>query len=248
MSDSLVKINQKLIEVLSKEKGYFGRVYTWGQLPTKYEYIGYELNSDFLPTLQKMSEEQRKNLVKIINYFDIHASSLKKMLDSDKKESPYDFYSEWAWSHFMTIVMFGMLEVAVKITNCARYKDNNNLYLKKYESIKNFLEMFLSQKIREDITKTYKTEDGAILSSFSEVIKHLWDEIRSGFIHEAGVHYKGLEWNTLKGLGSEENPITIEIDVPMQELIQITWQAILNSYGYTGSLSLPKCKTAILEN
>ena len=238
MSEDLLKINLKLLEILSQEKGYFGRIDTFGQRPTKYEYIGYKLDTDFLPTLKKMSEGQKINLVKIINYFDIHASSLKKMLNSDKKESLYDVYSKWAWSHFMTVVMFGMLEVAVKITSCAEYKDKNKLYLKKYESIKKFLETFLSQKIRDDIASRYKTEEGTKLGSFSEVIKHLWDEIRSGFIHEAGVHSKGLEWYTFKGLGSKEDPLTIETDVPMEELMQITWQAILNSCGYTGLLCL----------
>jgi hypothetical protein len=48
-----------------------------------------------------------------------------------------------------------------------------------------------------------------------------------------------MEWTTLRGIGSQEDPIVLGSDVPMQELLQITWQAILNSYGYTGQLILP---------
>ena len=232
--------NKKLIEILSKEKGYFGRVNTWRQSPTEYEYVGYELDTDFSQTLQSMSENQRKNLSRIINYFEIHVNPLKKMLDGDTNKTLYGLYSEWAWSHFMTVVMFGMLEFAVKLIPCAKYDSKG--YLRKYVSTKSFMETYLSEDVRNDIVKRYKTETGNKLNSFAEVIDHLWHEIRSGFIHEAGIHSKGLEWGTLKGMGTQKDPITIETDIPIQELMQITWQAILNSYGYKGLLKLPKYK------
>jgi hypothetical protein len=237
--EDLEKIEQKLVEVLSQEKGYFGQIYTWGQRPTKYEYVGYELSVDFMSILPTLSEEERVCLVKIINYFEIHAAPLQKML-SERKETLQDIYSDWAWSHFMTVVMFGMLEVAVKLSPCAEYDSRG--YLRKYVSIRNFLETNLPQTTRDGIVKRYKTETGATLNSFSEVIEHLWDEIRSGFVHEAGIHYKGLEWSTLSGMGSKDDPIKFETDVPMQELLQMTWQAILNSFGYKGLLKLPKYK------
>ena len=243
MSEKELKnINSKLIDVLSEDKGYFGRINTWEQRLTKYEFIGYKLDTDFLTILDKMSPEQKKNLVKIINYFDIHAGSLKRMLVEDKKESLYDFYSEWAWSHFMTVVMFGMLEVAVKITDCVVWNNKKKRYINKHKSIKSFLETYLPQNIRNDLVKKYKTEDDITLNSFSEVVEHLWIEIRSGFIHDAGINYKGLEWTTFEGVGTKEDPITIGEDVPMQELMKITWLAILRSYGYQGSLELPKYK------
>ena len=236
------KVCGKLVEVLSDEKGYFGRVDTWGQRPTKYEYIGYELDTDFLPTLETMSGGQIKNLVKIINYFDIHAGSLKRIMVGDTKESLHDFYSEWAWSHFMTVVMFGMLEVAVIVTPQVVWKDKSKGYINKYKSIEFFLKTYLPQDLKEDLTKRYKTEEGRALSSFSEVITHLWEEIRSGFIHEAGVHCTRLEWSSLRGIGTREDPITIDTSVPMQEFMQITWLAILRSYGYQGLLELSKYK------
>lgn len=244
MTYNLQEINNKLIDILSQEKGYFGKVYTWGQRSTDYEFVGYELDTDFFETLKNMSDEQVKNLVRIINYFEIHVGPLKKMLGDNKKETTLDFYSEWAWSHFMTVVMFGILEVAVKINPCVKYKDKNKKYIAKCESIKLFLETYLPQDVRNSLTERYKTENGVKLQSFAEVIKHLWNEIRSGFIHEASVYYKGLEWSTLKGVGSKEDPLTIETDVPVQELMQITWQAILNSYGYIGLLRLPKYKNS----
>jgi len=243
MQTEFDKINKKLSDILSQESGYFGRIDTWGQRPTKYEYVGYELDIDFMPTLQSLSEEERRSFVRIINYFEIHANPLKKMLNDNSKQTLYDFYSEWAWSHFMTVIMFGMLEVAVKSSpSCIVWQDQKKGKIKKSASIKLFLETFLSQDIRDDIAKRYKTEDNKKLNSFSKVIEHLWKEVRSGFIHEAGVHYIGMEWTTLSGIGSKEDPIKIAADVPMQELLQITWQAILNSYGYKGLLKLSKYK------
>jgi hypothetical protein len=240
--EELEKIKDKLIDVLSQEKGYFGRVDTWGQRPTKYEHIGYELDLDIMPTIESLSEKDRKCLVKIINYFEIHANPLRKMIEGDSKQGLYDFYSEWAWSHFMTVVMFGMLEVAVKNTpSCIVWRNQQKGHIEKYKSIELFLETNLSQNIRDDIAKRYKTENNLNLNSFSDVIKHLWNEIRSGFIHEAGVHYKGMEWSTFGGgMGTKEDPIKLQTDVPMQELLQITWQSILNSFGYSGLLKLPR--------
>ena len=189
-----------------------------------------------------MSNDQKSNLIKIINYFEIHANPLKKMIsvNENQVEILYDIYSKWAWSHFMTVIIFGMLEVAVKITPCAEY--DNRGHLKKYISIKSFLETYLPETTKIDITKRYQTTDGIRLKSFEDVVKHLWNNIRSGFIHDAGIESKGMEWSTLKGIGSKGDPIVISEDVPVQELMQITWQAILNSYGYNGSLKLPKYK------
>jgi len=244
MEANLIKTNQKLVEVLGKEKGYFGRVNTYGQRPTKYEYIGYELTEDFMPILEKMSEEQRKNLVKIINYFEMHVNPLRKLLNTDGDSGLYDLYSEIAWSHFMTVVMFGMLEVAVKLTSCAKY--DKKKYLIKLKSIKCFLETNLSQGIKDNISARYRVEKNLSttkINNFSDVIDHLWSEIRSGFIHEAGLQSKGLEPMVFgDGDGSESNPIRVESDVPMHEFLKITWQAILNSYGYKGLLKSPTLK------
>ena len=238
----LKKLNDKVIDILSKDKGYFGRIDTLGQRPEKYEYIGYELDTDFSSTLKTMSSKQKENLIKIINYFDIHAGSLRRMLTIDKKELLHDFYSELAWSHFMTVVMFGVLEVGVKITPCVIWTNEKKKYIKKYESIKFFLETYLPQSTIDDLVKKYKTESGTTLNSFSEVVEHLWLEIRSGFIHDAGIHHKGLEWTIFEGMGTKEDPFKIHEDVPMQEFMRITWLAILKSYGYQGSLNLPKYK------
>jgi hypothetical protein len=144
----------------------------------------------------------------------------------------------------MTVVMFGMLEVAVKnFPSCVVWKNQQKGYIDKYKSIEAFLVKFLPENTRDDVSKRYKTENNTILNSFTDVTRHLWEEIRSGFVHEAGVHYKGMEWTTLGGgTGTKEDPIKLETDVPMQELLQITWQAILNSFGYKGLLKLPRYK------
>jgi len=66
----------------------------------------------------------------------------------------------------------------------------------------------------------------------------LWSQIRSGFIHDAGIEAIGLEWITIEGSGTKDNPIKLKQNVPIQEFLRMTWQAILNSYGYKGSLEL----------
>lgn len=245
MSNDLEKINRKLVEIFSQEKGYFGRVFSWGQGSTEYNYIGYELTEDFLSTLQKMSDSQRENLIRIINYFDIYALPLKTLLVTNEKEKLYSFNYETAWSHFMTVIMFGMLEIAVK--------GKRGYFLnKKREKIKNFLEINLPKEIKESIAERYHVEEifkyKKKIQNFSDVVDHLWDQIRSGFIHDVGIEARGLEWGWLEGIGTKENPITFKSDVPMQELLQITWQAILNSYGYKGILKLPKLKNIEKKN
>jgi len=239
MSNDLEKINRKLVEILSQEKGYFGRVFTWGQGPAEYEYIGYEFTEDFFSTLQKMSGDQRENLIRIINYFEIYALPLKNLLVTSEKEQLYRFNYETAWSHFMTVIMFGMLEIAVK--------GKRGYFLnKKREKIKNFLEINLPREIKVSIAERYSIEEifeyKKKIQNFSDVVDHLWDQIRSGFIHDVGIESRGLEWHWPEGIGTKDSPITFKSDVPMQELLQITWQAILNSYGYKGVLKLPKIK------
>jgi len=237
MIKSIEQINLKLIEILAPEQGYFGRVFTWGQKPTKYEYIGYKLSEDFLPTLKKMSENQRKNLRIIMVYFEIHAKPLKKLLDVEKEEDDYKYESEVAWSQFMTIIMFGVLEIAVK-------EKRGNRLNNKLVKIKIFLETYLAKEVKDSIAERYKVEDifkyEKQIDNFSDVVDHLWYQIRSGFIHDVGIESRGLEWHRLEGFGTKENPIKLKSDVPMQELLQITWQAILNSYGYKGVLKLPR--------
>lgn len=246
MPIDLEGINKKLIEILSHDRGYFGRVFTWGQTPSKYEYIGYELTDDFLPILQKMSQEQIKNLMTIINYFEIHANPLKKILEIRQEEQPYKLYSEIAWSHFMTIVMFGMLEVAVRIQPNIKF-DKKGFLIDKGNGIKNFLEKYLPQDVKKNIVDRYYVDNLFSYKkpvNFNEVVDHLWNKIRCSFIHDAGIESKGLEWAILEGIGTKEEPITIKSDVPMQEWLQRAWEAILNSYGYKGQLEPSKIKSS----
>lgn len=230
------KFNGNLIEMIGPECGFFGRVNTWGQRPTEYEYIGYVLSQDFLPTLKQISPEQRKLLAMIMIYFEMHMRPLKRLLEKEK-EHLYNFYSDHAWSHFATMVMFGMLEIAVK--------GERGIWLKsKGVRIREFLENNLPSEIQVDIAKRYKVEElfkpKKPITDFGSVVDHMWEEVRGGFVHDAGIQSRGMEWSTLKGLGSKEDPIRIHSDVPMQEWLQLTWQAILNSLGYKGTLELPR--------
>ena len=236
MTDTIEKINGHLKKILGPENGYFGRVSTWGQTANEYEPIGFVPTEDFEPMLSSMTDEQRKNLVMITTYFEIHAHPLKNLLNAEKSEQLYKLYSEIAWSHFATVVMFGMLEVAVK--------GQRGLWLqKKGEKIKKFLENNLPKETKDDVVRRYSTEDifkHTKHQTFGEVIDHLWKNVRGGFVHDVGLESKGLEYNSLVGIGTKEEPIRIKQDVPMPEWLQLTWQAILNSYGYKGKLEHPK--------
>ncbi|MFA5230722.1 MAG: hypothetical protein WC422_05220 [Candidatus Paceibacterota bacterium] len=232
------KINEKLIDILSEKKGYLGRVKKWGQRPAKYEYIGYEMTKDFSCVLRKMSVNQIKSLVKVMNYFVIHAQPARSMLDND----PDKFTAEIAWSHFMTMIMFGMLEVVVMTQPYVKLNKKGYL-LYKGEEIKKFLEKNIPRNTKESIVERYQVEEifnHKKPTNFGEVVDHLWHNIRCGFTHNAGIESKGLEWYTLEGAGSKNDPIILRQDVPMQEWLQVTWQAILNSFGYKGLLELPK--------
>lgn len=236
MSESVQKINQHLKDILGPEKGYLGRVSTWGYTPNKYEQIGFVPTEDFEPMLSSMTDEQRKTLAMIMSYFEIHAHPLRNLLNANETEQLYKLYSEIAWSHFATVVMFGMLEVAVK--------RQRGLWLEgKGAKIKKFLEDNLPQETQDDVVRRYSVEEmfgHTKPKTFGGVIDHLWKNVRCGFVHDVGLESKGLEYGTLVGMGTEDDPIRNKTDVPMQEWLQLTWQAILNSYGYKGKLEHPK--------
>lgn len=236
MSESVQKINQHLKDILGPEKGYFGRVSTWGQSPNEYEQIGFVPTEDFEPMLSGMTDEQRKNLGTIMIYFEIHAGSLKNLLNASEPEQLDKLYSEIAWSHFATVVMFGMLEVAVK--------GKRGLELRgKGAKIKKFLKDNLPQETKDSVVRRYSTEqifNHKKHGTFCEVVDHLWIDVRCGFVHDVGLESKGLEYGMLVGMGTEDDPIRNKTDVPMPEWLQLTWQAILNSYGYKGKLEHPK--------
>jgi hypothetical protein len=239
MSESLQKVAEKLSELIGPEGGCFGRVYTWGQRPTKYEYVGYELSEDILPTLLGMSSEKLANLNSVIVYFEIHARPLKELLRWEDKDRYDMIFCDIAWSHFMTVVMFGMLEVVVKGKKEADLKS-------KGRKIREFLEDNLTVRLKERVTRNYSVEKffkyEKEIRTFSDVVDHMWNEVRSGFVHDAGIQAKGLEWITLEGKGTSNEPITMKKDVPMQEWLQITWTAILRSFGYAGELKISKLK------
>lgn len=232
------EINKKLIEILGREKGYFGCVYTWGQRPTDYEFIGYGLTEDFLPTLKAMSDDQVMNLKKIMIYFEIHAMALKELLIAKTKDKYGGLFYEIAWSHFIIVIMFGVLEIA------AKNKYGKIKMGEKKKTIKRFLEDNLSQETKDKISKDYKIDDiynyDEKIENFSDAFNHLWDQIRSGFIHDASMESRGLEWAELEGIGTKDDPITFKKNVPVQDLLRITWQAVLNSYGYKGFVELPR--------
>lgn len=229
----LEKFDTHLVEMLGPKCSFFGRVNSNGQISTEHEYIGYLLSEDFLPTLKEMLPEQRKTLARTMIYFEMHMRPLRKLLDKEtEKEELYRFYSKIAWSHFATLVMFGMLEVVVKGEGEIKRGE-------KLVRIKKFLERNLPPEKMDDIPKRYKVDklfNPRPITDFGSVIDHMWFDVRSGFVHNASIQHRGTEWSTLEGLGTREDPLRVQYDVPMQEFLQLSWEAILHSFGYKGAL------------
>lgn len=237
MQDDKQKTNQVLTEVIGLKNGYFGRIFNWSQETRPYSYIGFELTEDFSSTLNEMTEAQHDVLKRIIMYFEIHMRPLKNMLNaSDNEHRAHRFYTEIAWSHFSTLIMFGMLEIAIKT--------NHRNLQNKGQKICAFLNENLPEETKQSITSRYSNRGTSInerSQSFTAIVDHLWTEIRSGFVHEGSIHSIGLEnIEFSRATGTKEDPIIVTSNVPMYEWLQATWQAILNSYGYKGELVHPK--------
>lgn len=246
MNYDLERIYPTLLNILSIQNGYFGRVPTMGQRPEPYSYIGFKLSESFKSSLQQMSEKQLKSLTSIMTFFEIHMHPLKNLLiASDNEHLLHQFSAMTAWSHFSTIVMFGMLEIAVKNECMAELNQHGGVKYKGKE-IYEFLEHNLSSEMKKGVTDRYANKGTRLekrSESFKAIVDHLWEEIRSGFVHEGSIHSIGLEYTELNNAtGSLHDPTEITSNVPMQEWLQLTWQAILNSFGYKGQLLHPNIK------
>ncbi len=243
---NLIKVNEKLISLLSEETGLFGKIYSWGYgTNEKYVNVGVELSDDFYPVLENMDINQYSNFFKIITYFEIHASPLSKLFHINEKDFLDEFYSKIAWSHFITLILFGMIEIACKRVYPDEVDTRGNLK-EKGNNIKKFLNQYLADELKLDITKRYKVDDtfseGVNIEKFDDVINHLWSSIRCGFVHDATIESKSLESYSMSGLGSKEDPIRLATDVAVHEWIKIIWEAILKSHGYLGTLEYCKIK------
>lgn len=230
-------LNNKLKEVFAKSNGYFGRVYTWGQTETKYVSIGCAPDVDTLGFIQQLNEQEKKNLTRLLTYFEMHGKALKYMLGAETDNQLDNWFIETSWSHFATVIMFGLLEAAIKTVEKKGALDDK-LYDKGNE-IKNFLEKYISQEQKISIVEHYKSANviPTKLSNFSEVIDDMWNEHRSGFIHSVGVHAVPLEPHSVSGIGTKESPLSFPRQVAMYEWLILAWQAILNAYGYKGKLN-----------
>ena len=204
-----------------------------------------EFFDDFYPILEGMDINQYSNFFKIVTYFEIHASPLSKLFIVDEEDFLDKFNSEIAWSHFMTLILFGMIEIACKrvypddISKKGDLKD-------KGKNIKKFLNEYLDEELKLDIAKRYKVDnkfsEGISIEKFDDVVDHLWSNIRCGFVHDATIESKSLESYSMSGLGSEDDPIKLATDVAVHEWVKIIWQAILKSHGYMGTLDYCKIK------
>ncbi len=244
MQKNRQQTHQKLIEILGQENGYFGRVFNWGEEIRPYSNIGFEFTEDFDSTLCIMTDKEHDSLKRIMTYFELHMRPLKNMLSSSDYEHRINrFSTEIAWSHFSTVIMFGMLEIAVKGGPRAGLDGYGNLK-DKGRCLRDFLDQNLPEETKRDITSRYSNRGTSLnerSQSFITILDHLWREIRSGFIHEGSIHSIGLENIEFShSAGTREDPIKITSNVPMYEWLQMTWQAILNSYGYTGKLVHPR--------
>lgn len=211
----------------------------------EYVNIGIELSDDFCPILESMDINQYSNFFKVVTYFEIHASPLRKLFLIDERDFLDRFNSEIAWSHFMTLILFGMIEIACKRVYPEEVNKKGDLK-EKGKNIKKFLNQFMDKELRLDVAKRYKVDDkfseGINIEKFDDVVDHLWGNIRCGFVHDATIESKSLESYSMSGMGSEDDPIILTTDVSVHEWMKIIWQAILKSHGYIGTLDYCKIK------
>ncbi len=242
---NLVSVNAKLASLLGEEAGLLGKIYSWGYgTNEKYINVGVELSDDFYPILEAMDINQYSNFFKIVTYFEIHASPLSKFFIMDEDDFLDKFNSKIAWSHFMTLILFGMTEIACKRVYPDEISGKGDLK-DKGKNIKKFLNEYLDEELKLDIAKRYKVDDkfseGISIKKFDDVVDHLWSNIRCGFVHDATIESNSLESYSMSGLGSKDDPIKLATDVAVHEWVKIIWQAILKSHGYMGTLEY--CKT-----
>lgn len=234
------ELDVKIKDVFSVSNGYFGRVNTYGQTKNEFEFLGLYCKTSYLPWLESLNNEQRRELLRITSYFEIHMRPLKKLLYIDEKDYIDRFSSEMAWSHFATTIFFGILEVAIKLRDKNMAIDDYLRY--KLKNILAFLNQNLSQQEKDSVVSRYKyksRDNTKHNGTFNAVVKDMWDEVRSGFTHDAGFERAGLENAFFVDAGVKKDGIpvlTISEDVSIQDWLQITWQSIFNAYGFGDDL------------
>lgn len=232
------RIKERFRNIFTPSSHFFGRTRAFWKAENKFEWVGCVPESGFYDFLGSLSDEEQMQLAKILTYFEIHMGPLRLLLENSEDEIPEGL----AWSHFATIIMFGMLEVAVKIIE-KNAKFDSRLYDTGKE-LYSFLDKYLENETKESIKRRYKKDqyasNPAPSESFQEVVQHLWAEIRCGFAHSVGIHSVGLEFGGLRLAGEKDGVpvITNWSNVPMSEWLVVTWKAILTSYGFNGRLAL----------
>lgn len=233
-------IHHTLLRVIDPKSGLFGRGKAYGKNSQAYTNVGFELSTDFEPTLGVMSDAKIDALYKILVYFEAHMHPLQNLLRaSDSEDARHQHLAKTAWSHFSTVIMFGILEIAVKTNGETPPKPNVELR-EKGKKISDFLRNNLPPNIKDGVKARYSDEGplpNGRFKSFEDIIDHLWKVIRGGFVHDDALRSIGVEYIEFSNaVGTLKDPIEITSNVPMQEWLQLTWQAILNSYGYKGIL------------
>jgi hypothetical protein len=235
------KINDKLNEIFAVSNGYFGTVDTWGLQAAKYVNIGCVPSLETLDCVKALNVKQLNDLMRMIVYFEMHMKPLKSMIDVQSENTLDKWHKQTAWSHFATVIMFGLIEVAVKTIELN--KDIDEYLNEKGKNIYSFLNKYISEEQQADIVQRYKSKNTIFnrpnVTNFKGVVADLWDEFRSGFVHSAGVHSVPLEPTSITNGGQTKEGyqiMALHTEVPMYEWLIIAWQAILNSYGYKGKL------------
>lgn len=244
MEDNL-KLKERFIDIFSPSSHLFGRVRTHGRSENKFEWNGCAVDKYTFDFVDRLSPAERKDLAKILTYFEIHMRPLRLLLEED------EILNEIAWSHFATLIMFGMLEVAVKVRQEGISSDSK--LENKGRKIRDFLELHLPDSTKQALTQRYKTniirDKSVRKGNFKEVTQHLWEEVRSEFTHSAGIHWLGFEFGGLEQSNEKGGTvITFWQDVPIQEWLILTWQAIFHSFSSekeliiidTSTISLPR--------
>jgi len=207
-----------------------------------------------------MSFLERESFSKLLAFFCFHMKPLSRL--NIKDDTINDFFGPMVWSNFSLVVMMSVLEKYTK----GRYKRKEflellieNIPINSEEqlimlsaeqrktnpppSVLRFSELFsknLEEKEIDRIIKNYMAEkqsSGEIkISSIEEVFKHLWEEVRSGFIHNVGLESIYNE-STIFKLSKKPGVITVSDNLSMSNFLFLSWKAIFRHLGYAGEMN-----------
>ena len=219
--------------------------------------------------LASLEPEKLVALGKLLIYFKVNMESISSLLvDGERKSRTLpEMLAEMAWSNIAIAVMFSIVDKFTKgqITQRPSFVDFLKVRFATIEKpgdietlaaeydkrsppsmrarLISFYSEFLTQEEIESVVRRYRSaeRDKVKIEDFSDVIKDLYDRIRNGFLHAAGLEFLNtspfiLKTN-LEDKSTEPLTITFHSNLTPSEILFLGWKAIFVSLGYKGEIT-----------